>query len=317
MILIEETIPYIENIYRNANRVIINEEEIVKIELAKRVTVESIRHLSKHTNFIQDVKENGDVEPSKILNVNKEESYDTYENKLIYSLIQNIKIYIKHKKDYLDKLSSNTNATKDKRAEYISNTETGGKEVALNLSINTNYTKKGIKAKIKNEKVKIENIEKRLELLSNYETYKIFDKSNFRPVTSPIKKTNLILKNVNFQYAVRLWEYLQQNLLNETKKGDVTRSLEAESTLKMMLDEISLLYYTAIEKDDEKQSKHELNELKRRFLNTTLRFLELPDKEIKKVFVEKAKKDKLDNEDIEKDIRKIFNKHFQEYLKKV
>lgn len=53
--LMETTIPYIDNIFRNPNRFIINEEEIVKIELARKVTVESIKHLAKHTNLIQDV----------------------------------------------------------------------------------------------------------------------------------------------------------------------------------------------------------------------------------------------------------------------
>ena len=86
----EETIPYLDNILRSPNRFIINEEEIVKIERARKITVDSIKHLSKNTNFIQSIdKKTGDVKPSKILNINKEESYDTYENRLIYTLIQN------------------------------------------------------------------------------------------------------------------------------------------------------------------------------------------------------------------------------------
>ena len=49
--IIEETVPYIDNILRNPNRFIINEEDVVKIELARRVTVESIKHLARNTNF--------------------------------------------------------------------------------------------------------------------------------------------------------------------------------------------------------------------------------------------------------------------------
>ena len=80
--IMEETVPYIDNILRNPNRFIINEEDIVKVELARRVTVESIKHLSKNTNLIQDIdKKTGDVRPSKILNINKEESFNTYENR--------------------------------------------------------------------------------------------------------------------------------------------------------------------------------------------------------------------------------------------
>lgn len=99
--LMEDTIRYLDNILRNPNRFIVNEEEIVKIELARRVTVESIRHLSKHTNFIQKIEDNGDVKPSKILNINKDESYDTYENRLIYTLIENMKNYVELKKKKL------------------------------------------------------------------------------------------------------------------------------------------------------------------------------------------------------------------------
>lgn len=53
--IMEDTIRYLDNILRNPNRFIINEEDIVKIELARRVTVESIKHLSKNTNLIQDI----------------------------------------------------------------------------------------------------------------------------------------------------------------------------------------------------------------------------------------------------------------------
>ena len=92
--LMEDTIRYLDNILRNPNRFIVNEEEIVKVELARRITVDSIKHLSKHTNFIQEIEDNGDVKPSKILNINKDESYDTYENRLIYTLIENMRNFI-------------------------------------------------------------------------------------------------------------------------------------------------------------------------------------------------------------------------------
>ena len=44
-----------------------------------KITVETIKHLSKNTNFIQTIDPvTGDVTPSKLLKVRKEESYDTY-----------------------------------------------------------------------------------------------------------------------------------------------------------------------------------------------------------------------------------------------
>ena len=50
----EGTLRYLDNILRNPNRFIVNEEEIVKIELARRITVDSIKHLSRNTNLIQE-----------------------------------------------------------------------------------------------------------------------------------------------------------------------------------------------------------------------------------------------------------------------
>ena len=47
MNLIEEAIPHLDHVFRTPNRFIQNEEEIVKIEQARKVSVETIKHLSK------------------------------------------------------------------------------------------------------------------------------------------------------------------------------------------------------------------------------------------------------------------------------
>ena len=57
--MVEDCIPYLDNIIRNPRRFIVQEENIVPIEKTKVVTEESIRHLAQHTQLIQDVKEDG------------------------------------------------------------------------------------------------------------------------------------------------------------------------------------------------------------------------------------------------------------------
>ena len=59
----------------------------------------------------------GDVKPSKILNIDKEESYDTYENKLIYTLIQNMKIFVSRKKKTLEQFQ-NEIGKNDRQFDY-------------------------------------------------------------------------------------------------------------------------------------------------------------------------------------------------------
>lgn len=138
--IMEDTIRYLDNILRNPNRFIINEEDIVKIELARRVTVESIKHLSKNTNLIQDYnKKTGDVRPSKILNINKEESFDTYENRFIYSLIKNMKFYIDRKKR---NLVTESYSKDNKKMEYSAKSNFGKEKIDISMTINAKKEEK-------------------------------------------------------------------------------------------------------------------------------------------------------------------------------
>ena len=87
--LVNFTIPHLEKAFEKWNRNIITEEEIVKIELIKKVSVVSIKHLAKNTNLISEWdQETGDVTPSKILNAYKEENFVTYENRFLFSLVK-------------------------------------------------------------------------------------------------------------------------------------------------------------------------------------------------------------------------------------
>ena len=175
--IMEDTIRYIDNILRNPNRFIVNEEDIVKIELARRVTVESIKHLARNTNLIQDYdKETGDVKPSKILNINKDESYNTYENRFIYSLIQNMKSFIARKKSQGIVDSS---VKSNKSFEYTGTAHVGSEEVNVSMNLNSKMdNKKDNKGRSNNGESLADRIEK-LEL-------RIADTSSFEGTLSSL-----------------------------------------------------------------------------------------------------------------------------------
>lgn len=141
--IVEDTIQYIDNIFRNPNRFIVNDEEVVKVEQAKKITVETIKHLSKNTNFIQTIDPvTGDVTPSKLLNIRKEESYDTYENRLIYTLVQNTRMFIKRRKEELTSLltvnESVEDAKNDKNLHYTATSQLEGEQVKVNMNLSSN-----------------------------------------------------------------------------------------------------------------------------------------------------------------------------------
>ena len=103
--MVEECIPYLDNIIRNPRRFIVQEENIVPIEKAKVVTEESIRHLAQHTSMIQEVQEDGTVIPLKLLNVYREETVDLYENRFIKSLVDNLYTFVTNKLEESDQKS--------------------------------------------------------------------------------------------------------------------------------------------------------------------------------------------------------------------
>ena len=93
---IESVCPYIDNIYRKPKLTLAREEMVIKVEKAKKITVASIKDLAKHTNYV--TKQNDktkEVEPEKILDIRNEETYNIYENRFLYTLLNDLeKFYI-------------------------------------------------------------------------------------------------------------------------------------------------------------------------------------------------------------------------------
>ena len=320
--IMEDTIQYLDNILRNPNRFIVNEEDIVKIELARRVTVESIKHLSKNTNLIQDYnKETGDVRPSKILNINKEESFDTYENRFIYSLIKNMKFYIDRKKRNLVTESSSRDDTK---MEYNAKSSIGRENVDISMTIKSN---KDEKKSIKNDdgmsiEDRIEKLELQISDLCSSSVYQTIDKMHVSLVTSPIKKTNVILKNVNFQYALTLWNYMQEHLDDDVKKEKKNNDYYDDGRLKKCIDESFLLDYlvlNSINNDNSSVDKEALSEKIASNMVEKIMSIDanMDEKKLKDIIEKQYSVIKYKTVVNEKQIEDTFKKYMDKYLKDV
>lgn len=331
--IMEDTIPYIDNIFRAPNRFIINEEEVVKIERARKITVESIKNLAKNTSFIQEVdKKTGDVKPSKILNIDKEESYDTYENRLIYTLIQNMKFFLSMKKKSLEQVQNAGNKN-NKKIEYTGSSKISNEKIDINMSLNTQMCAEK-KSKDKEEEpdellLRISNLETRISDLTNNEVYKVIDKKHIALVREPIKKTNVVLKNVNFQYAMKLWTYLRDNIEDRTKSSKEKKNYEDKGNLKNLMDESFFLNYLIVstlnkskDKENIEQTQEKQKEMQEIVISKMLEKVmsmnnELSEKQLEDVIKEKYAIIKYRNQANIQEIQKIFNKHIDKYLEKI
>ena len=320
----EGTLRYLDNILRNPNRFIVNEEEIVKIELARRITVDSIKHLSRNTNLIQDYNQKtGEVKPSKILNINKEESFNTYENRFIYTLINNMKLYIERKKkeEIVDnQFQSQKNLAYQGKGKFKKETV----EISVQLSGKIDSGKQ--KNQENSIASRITKLEEGIRDLCSSDVYKNIQKLHVAPVTSPIKKTNLILKNVNFQYALDLWNYMQMNMEPSTKSDRINKEYEDKGTLKELMDQsflLNCLIMNTLEK--ETVTEEEKEQLQKEIANQSIQQLMSLGKisldEIVKLigdeYVKVKYKKVLDTSEIERTYKKAISNYMEkiEHLK--
>mgnify|MGYP004532894715 CR=1 FL=1 len=213
--VLDESIPYLDNIIRNPRRFIAQEEDIIPIEKTKKVSEESIKHLATHTQLIQEVDEDGTVKPLKLLNIFKEETIDLYENRFIYSLITNLYVFLRNQLTYEEEEQENK---EEKRITYEANTKMGEENIKISMSISANKeeTSKEDPKKIEERKAKIQNIK---EVLEGFMASKFMKSmANATPVRSPIRKTNVILKEQNFIKALALWEFLEKYQIEKPVK---------------------------------------------------------------------------------------------------
>jgi len=317
--IMEETIRYLDNILRNPNRFIVNDDEIVKVELAKRVTVESIKHLARNTNLIQDIDDNGDVKPSKILNINKEESFDTYENRFIYTLITNMEIFIEFKKK---KMLASSYLKDDKSLQYKGASMVGNERLSVEISLKSSLHENKNDGGKDGEDLatRVDKLCQRITDLKSTQVYKDLHRAHVALVRPPLKKTNVILKNVNFQYAVTLWNYLQEHFADEDKNEVNNKNYAEDGELKGLIDETFLLSYLAM--CTLNKETYDTKNLKERVMKQVIEKIvdlnaSMTEEELKDLIGEQISIVKYKNNATMEGVEKVYKKHIEKYITKV
>lgn len=244
--MVEFTMPYLEKALTKQIKNIVTEEEIIKIELIKKVTVESVKHLAKNVNLVDRYnQQSGEVVPKKILNAYKEETFLTYENRFLYTLIKLIEDFI-----YLrEKQSPNEYKGKNyQKANYEASIKLKKEKVNVNVEYNSEVLT-GIRKKDGSAE-RIADIKKKLKLLKQTDVYVTLVSKKATYVKAPLKMTNVLLKNVNFQYAVKLWNYLSEQIELNDKITNESSEFEEKGMVKKLLDEDIFLMHSIFKSTD-------------------------------------------------------------------
>jgi hypothetical protein len=156
--------------------------------------------------------------------------------------------------------------TKNSRIlEYAGSTNTGNEKVNIELKVSSNEIPKGKGAD--DFKDEVDSIKSRVKKIRYYiagwrrsEFIESLDKAHVSFVIPPIRKTNVILKNPNFQIAMKLWAFLQNYNSKDDDNSKEGLDTEGDNILKGVLDDSFLMNYVILDSicSSKKEQKEKL-----------------------------------------------------------
>ena len=215
---IEATLPYLDVVIRNPSVAIEEVEEILPVELTRKISDKSIKHLSQHTNLILSI-DGDEITPSKVLNIFREETHVTYENKFVNTLLARLSAFVDKRYKILDGTSGieeNYKFGYTAEFEHFENlgedTGRNSAKVHLSIELTSPMTSEGtdsdedINARYKDALARVRKISM---AITSYLSSPFAQKLGRNFIRPPVIRTNAILKNKNLKECLTLWEYIE------------------------------------------------------------------------------------------------------------
>ena len=301
--VVEEGLTAIFNIVDKPRRFITTSEEVVPVALAKKITADSVRHLSQNTQFIV-ANAKGEIQPTKILNVTTEESYDLYENRFVYHLIQRLFAFVDKRTDVIFW------STGDETCDVMS----------MESSIDDAYEEISYKVEIqiRNRQSLVENDTDNMSIFKRIDRVRrmsrVLRSSSFcdimngcARVYSPIQRTNLMMKDPDYRTCYKLWQFIENydEVGYSIEEQDSALEFDEEYLLQMYIGLITnyTVFKSLLESDPRKMSEiaqEKREPVKPKFIKEIKEEIvddyNIPDVEVRKVIIEEVTQAQLDAE---------------------
>lgn len=301
--VVEEGLTSIFNIVDKPRRFIATTEEVVPVALARKITADSVRHLSQNTQFIT-TNAKGDIQPTKILNVTTEESFDLYENRFVYHLIQRLFAFV------------------DKRTDVIfwSTGDDTCNTMCMESKIDDAYEEISYKVEmtVKNRQSFAENDNDNMDLFKRIDRVRRMSRtlraSSFcdimngcAKVRSPIQRTNLMMKDPDYRNCYKLWQFIESydEVGYSIEEQDTALEFDEEYQTQMYINLITnyTIFKSLLESDPRKLTEiatKKRKPVKPKFIKKIQEEIvdncDIPDVEVRKVFIEEVTQAQLDAE---------------------
>lgn len=301
--VVEEGLTSIFNIVDKPRRFIATTEEVVPVALARKITADSVRHLSQNTQFIT-TNAKGDIQPTKVLNVTTEESFDLYENRFVYHLIQRLFAFV------------------DKRTDVIfwSTGDETCNTMCMESKIDDAYEEISYKVEmtVKNRQSFAENDNDNMDLFKRIDRVRRMSRtlraSSFcdimngcAKVKSPIQRTNLMMKDPDYRNCYKLWQFIESydEVGYSIEEQDTALEFDEEYQTQMYINLITnyTIFKSLLESDPRKLTEiatKKRKPVKPKFIKKIQEEIvdncDIPDVEVRKVFIEEVTQAQLDAE---------------------
>ncbi|MDP4120328.1 MAG: hypothetical protein Q8876_04625 [Bacillota bacterium] len=206
---LENALIYIDKAIREKRRFIEQNEEIVPIERARKITNESIRHLAQHTSMISRVEEDT-VTPERILEIQREESFGIYENRFLHTLLNNAMRFVESRYKNMKNAPEDTFTKVQMKRHVELNEQVLDFDITYSAESHEQHHDKLSLSTDISELSDFERVLRIRRVLSDFIAAPLMrDMARYEPVRPPILRTNLMTKNPNFRQALELWLFIE------------------------------------------------------------------------------------------------------------
>ena len=300
--VIEDSLDAINNVIEKPRRFITTEQEVVPVSLAKKISADSVRHLSQNTQFLAP-SDDGGVHPTKILNVSMAETYDLYENRFVYHLIQRLLTFVDKRTDVIFWSTGN-----EVRNRFTMHSKIG--DAYEEIEYNVEMTVKDRQNFAENDAdnmdtfMRIDRVRRLVMVLRGSSFCQLMKGCSV--VRSPIQRTNLIMKDPNYRKCFQLWQFME-------RYDKVGYSIQVKDSALAFDDEYLTQMYTnlinnyavfkSLVSDDRnltelasEQREPVVPKFVKEIKEELVDSCDIPDVEVRKVFVEEVTQAQLDAE---------------------
>ena len=228
------------------------EGSITPVELAKKITSESVQHLASHTQYIKEVDEYGNVIPSKLLSMYADDDIHTYENRFIATFVRRLMLFITKRYEYITKYAE----LRNEEVLFFKNySVVDGADVEIETKVKVSY-KNETEEEVRNSKYIDRIIQTRQYILYFYNSPFMKALKTEKDVRNPIIQTNIIRKNPKYRHCYEVYRFIESyDKLGVNYKIDENYSLFKDEEINELNRTLFANYITLKGNSESKSSK--------------------------------------------------------------